>query len=69
MHYRKVQNTVDPALKMITKILDERENQWTTNQRKACRERRKLKLQKAVNLNVIRLLSDVNLRVAQLHQQ
>ena len=60
MLYRKVQNTVDPTMKMITKLLDERENQWTTNQRKACIERIKLKLQKTVNPNamVIRLLSD-----------
>ena len=27
MFYRKVQHTVDPAMKMITKLLDERENQ------------------------------------------
>ena len=52
MLYRKVQNTVDPAMKMITKLLDERENQWNTNQMKACEERIKLKLQKAINLNV-----------------
>ena len=52
MLYRKVQNTVDPAMKIITKLLDERENQWTTNQREAC-ERIKLKLQKDVNLNVM----------------
>ena len=47
-------------MKMITKLLDEKENQWTTNQRKASEERIKLKLQKAVNLNVMimQLLSD-----------
>ena len=53
MLYRNVQNTVDPAMKIITKLLAERENQWTNNQRKACEERIKLKLQKAVNLNAI----------------
>ena len=60
MLYRKVQNPVDPAMKMITKLLDERENQWTTNQRKACEERIKLKLTKAANLHVMvmQLLSD-----------
>ena len=60
MLYWKVQNTVYPALKIITKLFDERENQWMTNQRKACKERTKLKLQKAVNLNdmVMWLLSD-----------
>ena len=48
------------TLSMITKLLDERENQWTINQRKACQEKIKLKLQKAANLNavVMRLLSD-----------
>ena len=58
--YRKVQNTVDPATKMIPKLLDENENQWATNQRKACKERIKFKFQKAVNLKVMvmRLLSD-----------
>ena len=50
MLYRKVQNTVDPAMKMITKLLDERKSQWTMNQRKAFEERIKLKLQKAVIL-------------------
>ena len=60
MPYWKVQNTVYPAMKIITKLFDERENQWMTNQRKACEERTKLKLQKAVNLNVMVmwLLSD-----------
>ena len=53
MLYRKVQNNVDPTIKMITKLLDERENQWMTNQRKAFEERIKLKLKKAVNLSVI----------------
>ena len=60
MLYRKVQTTVDPAMKMISKILDERESQWTVNQKKACEDRIKLKLQKAVNLNamVMCLLKD-----------
>lgn len=56
----KVQNTIDPAMKIKTKHLDERESKLVINQRKACEERMKLKLQKAVNLNVMvmRLLSD-----------
>ena len=40
-------------MKMITKRFDDRESQWTTNQMKACQERIKLQLQKAVNLNVM----------------
>ena len=53
MLYRKVQTVVDPATKLITKLLDERESIWTENQKKVMQERIKLKLQKAVNLNVM----------------
>ena len=37
MLYRDVQDKVDPAMKLVTKLLDEREAVWTDSQKKRLR--------------------------------
>jgi len=60
MLYRKVQSVVDPAMKLITKLLYERESIWTAQQKIVLTKRIKEKLQKTVNLNAMlkKLLED-----------
>ena len=60
MLYRDVQDKVDPAMKLVTKLLDEREAVWTDSQKKkVTSERIGEKLTKAGNLNMImKLLKD-----------
>ena len=60
MLYRDVQDKVDPAMKLVTKLLDEREAVWTDSQKKVTSERIREKLKKAGNLNnmLMKLLKD-----------
>ena len=53
MLYRKLQNTVDLAMKMITKLLDERKKQWTDQSKEGLRRKDKIKASEGCKLNVM----------------
>ena len=52
MLYRNIQGKVDPETKVITKLLDERESIWTSQQQVILKEEIKKKLQKTIDFNV-----------------
>ena len=53
MLFRKVQGFVDPATRLVTKLLDERESLWTEKQKEILKERITEKLQKTIYFNVM----------------